>query len=164
VRWCVKSPDLCSIACYACISVKIHGEKTRQFTKYTWTYPGPCRRTGNDRATVLRDQDLLLLALYRITFPKATAAEINVLSKNKHHDIEGDSSIQCEYIPFYLLSIIMHTKHQPLSLCSLRLPTPFWCFFILSISMIYVIGRIPLNRVGHNRQMSICIGNSYLRI
>jgi hypothetical protein len=37
----------------------------------------PCRRTGNDRATVLRDQDLLLLALYRITFPKATAAEIN---------------------------------------------------------------------------------------
>lgn len=37
----------------------------------------PCRRTGNNRATVLRDHDLLLLALYRITFPKATAAEMN---------------------------------------------------------------------------------------
>ena len=36
-----------------------------------------CRRTGNRRATVLRDHDLLLLALYRIAFPKATAAEIN---------------------------------------------------------------------------------------
>ena len=36
-----------------------------------------CRRTGNAFATVLRDHDLLLLALYRITFPKATSAEIN---------------------------------------------------------------------------------------
>ena len=36
-----------------------------------------CRPTGNRRATVLRDQDLILLALYRLVFPKATAAEIN---------------------------------------------------------------------------------------
>ena len=36
-----------------------------------------CRRTGNNRATVFRDHNLLLLALYRITFPKCTAAEIN---------------------------------------------------------------------------------------
>ena len=36
-----------------------------------------CRRTGNAHATVLRDHNLLLLALYRITFPKATSAEIN---------------------------------------------------------------------------------------
>ena len=37
----------------------------------------PCRRTGNNRASALRDHDLLLLALYRITYPKATSAEIN---------------------------------------------------------------------------------------
>ncbi len=37
----------------------------------------PCRRTGNKRAAVLRDHALLLLSLYRITYPKATAAEIN---------------------------------------------------------------------------------------
>jgi hypothetical protein len=36
-----------------------------------------CRRTGNNRATVLRGYDLFLLALYRIVFPKATAAEVN---------------------------------------------------------------------------------------
>ena len=36
-----------------------------------------CRRTGNARAHVLRDHDCLLLALYRVAFPKATAAEIN---------------------------------------------------------------------------------------
>ena len=36
-----------------------------------------CRRTGNNRATVLRGYDLFLLALYRTVFPKATAAEIN---------------------------------------------------------------------------------------
>ena len=36
-----------------------------------------CRRTGNAFVTVLRDHNLLLLALYRITFPKATSAEIN---------------------------------------------------------------------------------------
>ena len=34
-----------------------------------------CRRTGNNRATVLRGYDLFLLALYRTVFPKATAAE-----------------------------------------------------------------------------------------
>ena len=37
----------------------------------------PCRRTGNKRASVFHDHDLLLLALYRITFPKCTAAELN---------------------------------------------------------------------------------------
>lgn len=37
----------------------------------------PCRRTGNNRATVLRDHNLLLLALYRIAYPKANAAELN---------------------------------------------------------------------------------------
>ena len=36
-----------------------------------------CRRTGNERATVLRDHDCILLALYRMAFPKAMAAEIN---------------------------------------------------------------------------------------
>ncbi|EJK43907.1 hypothetical protein THAOC_37602 [Thalassiosira oceanica] len=36
-----------------------------------------CRPTGNNRATVLRDENLILIALYRIVFPKATAAEIN---------------------------------------------------------------------------------------
>jgi len=37
----------------------------------------PCRRTGNKRATVLRDHDQILIALYRIPFPKATSAEVN---------------------------------------------------------------------------------------
>ena len=37
----------------------------------------PYRRTGNNRATVLRGPDLLLLSFYRSIFPKATAAEIN---------------------------------------------------------------------------------------
>ncbi|KAL9179479.1 hypothetical protein ACHAXT_008769 [Thalassiosira profunda] len=36
-----------------------------------------CRRTGNKRATVLRDHNQLLVALYRIAYPKATAAEVN---------------------------------------------------------------------------------------
>ena len=31
-----------------------------------------CRRTGNARAYVLRDHDCLLLALYRVAFPKST--------------------------------------------------------------------------------------------
>ena len=33
--------------------------------------------TGNRRAVVLRDHDLILLSLYRVAFPKASAAEIN---------------------------------------------------------------------------------------
>ena len=37
----------------------------------------PCRRTGNNRASVLRDHDLILLALYRAAFPKARADQIN---------------------------------------------------------------------------------------
>jgi hypothetical protein len=37
----------------------------------------PCQRSGNIRATVLRDHDLFLLALYRVVYPKATATEIN---------------------------------------------------------------------------------------
>ena len=37
----------------------------------------PCRKLGNSRATVLRDHDLMLLSLYRVVFPKATAPEIN---------------------------------------------------------------------------------------
>ena len=36
-----------------------------------------CRQTGNVRATVLRDHDQIFLSLYRVAFPKATAAEIN---------------------------------------------------------------------------------------
>ena len=36
-----------------------------------------CRRAGNRRATVLCDHDYIILALYRVTFPKLTAAEIN---------------------------------------------------------------------------------------
>ena len=36
-----------------------------------------CRRTGNIRATVLQDHNIVLLALYRLAFPKATCAEIN---------------------------------------------------------------------------------------
>ena len=38
-----------------------------------------CRHTGNAFATVLWDHNLLLLALYHITFPKATSTEINAL-------------------------------------------------------------------------------------
>ena len=37
----------------------------------------PFRRTGNNRATVLKGHDLVLLAFYRTVFPKATTAEIN---------------------------------------------------------------------------------------
>ena len=37
----------------------------------------PCQRSGNNRATVFQNHDLFLLALYRIAFPKTTAAEIN---------------------------------------------------------------------------------------
>ncbi len=36
----------------------------------------PCRRTGNNFATVLRGEDLVLLAIYRLAYPKAIAAEI----------------------------------------------------------------------------------------
>ena len=36
-----------------------------------------CRPTGNRRAKVLRDHDLILIALYRVAFPKAIASEIN---------------------------------------------------------------------------------------
>ena len=36
-----------------------------------------CRRTGNARATILRDHNIILLALYCMAFPKATAAEVN---------------------------------------------------------------------------------------
>ncbi len=36
-----------------------------------------CRRTGNARATRLRDHDIIFLALYRVAFPKASAAQIN---------------------------------------------------------------------------------------
>jgi len=36
-----------------------------------------CKRSGNNRATVLRDYNLFYLAFYRVAFPKATAAEIN---------------------------------------------------------------------------------------
>ena len=39
-------------------------------------YP-KCRHTGNNRASILQDHDLILLALYRVAFPKATSAEIN---------------------------------------------------------------------------------------
>lgn len=37
----------------------------------------PCRRTGNKRAEVLRDHNIIFIALYRITFPKSTSAEVN---------------------------------------------------------------------------------------
>ena len=36
-----------------------------------------CRRTGNKRSSIFHDHDLLFLALYRIAYPKTTAAEIN---------------------------------------------------------------------------------------
>ena len=36
-----------------------------------------CRRTGNRRALVLCDHDQILLALYRVIYPKAMATEIN---------------------------------------------------------------------------------------
>ena len=38
-----------------------------------WQY----RWTGNQLATVLCDRDCILLALYRVVFPKAIATEIN---------------------------------------------------------------------------------------
>ena len=37
----------------------------------------PCRRTGNKRAEILRDHNIIFLALYRIAFPKCSAAQIN---------------------------------------------------------------------------------------
>jgi transposase len=37
----------------------------------------PCRRTGNASAMVLRDHDLIFLALYRMIFPKATIPQCN---------------------------------------------------------------------------------------
>lgn len=37
----------------------------------------PCRRTGNKRAEVLRDHNIVFIALYRVAFPKASAAQIN---------------------------------------------------------------------------------------
>ena len=37
----------------------------------------PCHRNGNARATVLRYHNLVMLAFYRIIFPKCAAAEIN---------------------------------------------------------------------------------------
>ena len=36
-----------------------------------------CRRTGNSRAIVLRDHNLVFLVLYRVVFPKCSAAQIN---------------------------------------------------------------------------------------
>ena len=41
-----------------------------------------CKRTGNARARVLRGPDLILLAIYRITYPKAKASEINAFLHN----------------------------------------------------------------------------------
>jgi hypothetical protein len=43
-----------------------------------------CRRTGNRFASVFKDHNLLLLALYRIAFPKATAAEANAFLYNSN--------------------------------------------------------------------------------
>jgi len=37
----------------------------------------PCRRTGNKRAQVLRDHNIVSLALYRVAFPKCSDAQIN---------------------------------------------------------------------------------------
>jgi hypothetical protein len=37
----------------------------------------PCRMTGNHSATILQGNDVFLLALYHIVFPKAMAAEVN---------------------------------------------------------------------------------------
>ena len=37
----------------------------------------PFKQTGNNRATVLKGNDLVYLAIYRKIFPKATVAEIN---------------------------------------------------------------------------------------
>ena len=37
----------------------------------------PCHRNGNTRATVLRYHNLVMLAFYRVIFPKCSAAEIN---------------------------------------------------------------------------------------
>ena len=55
-----------------------------------------CRRTGNAFATVLRDHNLLLLALYRITFPKATSAEINAFLYRANY---GDLTF-CFFLPY----------------------------------------------------------------
>lgn len=37
----------------------------------------PCRRTGNKRAVVLRDHNIIFLVLYRIAYPKCSAPQIN---------------------------------------------------------------------------------------
>lgn len=52
-------------------------EKRWQNLLVTYGHFRQCRRTGNKRASVFHDNDLLLLALYRIAYPKATAAEVN---------------------------------------------------------------------------------------
>ena len=37
----------------------------------------PCRRTGNKRAKILHDHNIVFPALYRIVFPKSSATQIN---------------------------------------------------------------------------------------
>ena len=48
-----------------------------QAKESTLGHSKPCGRTGNDRASVFHDHNLLPLAIYCITYPKATATEIN---------------------------------------------------------------------------------------
>ena len=55
-------------------------DRTIRRWRHQWVERGhirPFRRTGNDRAAVLRGNDLVLLAVYRTIFPKANTAEIN---------------------------------------------------------------------------------------
>jgi hypothetical protein len=49
------------------------------------------RRTGNNFATRLRGQDLILLAIYRTTYPRASHAEINAFLYNQNF---GNPSFQ----------------------------------------------------------------------
>ena len=42
----------------------------------------PHEMTGNNPATVLKGHPLLMLTIYRLMYPKATAAEINAFSWN----------------------------------------------------------------------------------
>ncbi|KAL7502071.1 hypothetical protein ACHAXN_000160 [Cyclotella atomus] len=39
-----------------------------------------CRRTGNKRAEILQDHNFVFLVLFRIAFPKSSAAQINAFS------------------------------------------------------------------------------------
>ena len=63
-----------------------------------------CHRSGNKWGTVLCDQDLILLALYRVVYPKAQQAEINAYLYRSNFGNPGWR--------FYSKSQITKAEHQ----------------------------------------------------